>query len=150
MQFCILEKLLYGKPGYLAYLLSGKAVIGQVCYLAIVQICHPFSGKSVIWQISYLEYLLSGTYVICKYAFWKSCFMVNLVTSGIPVIRQRRHRASISSCKRAHLSSVIWQNCYLANPLFGIPVTASNATACAASSGPPCAQQAGRARHAGR
>ena len=38
----------------LAYLLSGTAVIGQVCYLANVQICHPLSSKSVIFARSTL------------------------------------------------------------------------------------------------
>ena len=117
-----MDKLLCDTPGYLAYLLSGKADVGLVCYLAIVQICHPLPGKSVIWQISYLAYLLSGTYVICKSAFWNSCYMVNLdiwhtcypatPSSGKYIILQTctsvlRYLAKLLSGK-----SVIWHTCY--------------------------------------
>ena len=62
----------------LAYLLSGKSLIWQTCYLANVQICHPLSGKSVIWRIRYLANMSYGKYVICGAALWKSCYMVNL------------------------------------------------------------------------
>ena len=58
MQICISENVLHGKPGYLAYLLSGSAVIGQAHHLANVQICPPLSGRSVIWQSCYLAYPL--------------------------------------------------------------------------------------------